>query len=261
MDTDGDADINDHVPFSSAAPLPRPMTISVSPPPPPRVVATLSESDTESDGDDDEPSFDGSVMARTTSIRVSHMQSNVSEEEDLESALLNANIAAASGSIGRPSLPLSSLSISSAPPIHTGVSVGDFELLKVVGRGAYGKVFLVRRKANGRLYAMKVVRKCEAIRKNVVENMRAERDVLEAVRHPFIVNLRFAFQSETKLYLVLDFISGGELFTRLNNSKDNALPIKDCRFYAAEIVLAIEHLHKLNIIYRDLKPEVRNANN
>lgn len=83
----------------------------------------------------------------------------------------------------------------------------------------------------------------------------AERDVLKAVRHPFIVNLRYAFQTPSKLYLVLDFIGGGELFNRLNASKDHALSVREARFYAAEMVLALEHLHANDIVYRDLKPE------
>ena len=70
------------------------------------------------------------------------------------------------------------------------------------------------------------------------------------------MNLRYAFQTPSKLYLVLDYIGGGELFNRLNASKDHALSVKEARFYAAEMVLALEHLHANNIVYRDLKPSV-----
>ena len=86
-------------------------------------------------------------------------------------------------------------------------------------------------------------------------NMAIERKVLESIQHPFIVNLRYAFQTETKLYLVMDYIAGGELFQRLDTIPSHQLNYNDCKFYAAQLVLAIEHLHSQSIIYRDLKPE------
>lgn len=207
---------------------------------------------------DEDTLLEGTVpleIGRADSPEVDEEEKEGEKGVELESALINRAAAAAAAAASAPASAYRS-AIAARPP--GGLSVGDFELLSVVGRGAYGKVFLVRAHATGRLYAMKVVMKSEAIRKNVVANMLAEKNVLEAVRHPFIVNLRFAFQSESKLYLVLDYISGGELFARLDASKDHSLSLKECRFYAAEIVLAIEHLHKNNIIYRDLKPEVRN---
>jgi serine/threonine protein kinase len=94
--------------------------------------------------------------------------------------------------------------------------VADFQLLRVLGRGAFGKVFLVRRHVNNQLFAMKVLNKKEVVARKVVEDTRRERQVLELITHPFIVSLRAAFQSQTKLYLVLDYVAGGELFTRLN---------------------------------------------
>jgi hypothetical protein len=226
------------------------------------VRASTDEAHSCTDDDEDEEDL---ILDHTKRISIKRATSPTQDGSELESALLNQAAACVSASAGQAATAASASSCYTTPlagsmcaPCHTGgLSVGDFELLKVVGRGAYGKVFLCRARATGRLYAMKVVAKSEAIRKNVVANMRAERDVLEAVRHPFIVNLRFAFQTHSKLYLVFDYIGGGELFARLNASKDHALPIKEARFYAAEIVLAIEHLHKLDIVYRDLKPEVR----
>ncbi|XP_026878787.2 ribosomal protein S6 kinase alpha-2 isoform X1 [Electrophorus electricus] len=131
----------------------------------------------------------------------------------------------------------------------------QFELLKVLGQGSYGKVFLVR-KTKGtdteQLYAMKVLRKATLkVRDRVRSKM--ERDILAEVNHPFIVKLHYAFQTEGKLYLILDFLRGGDLFTRL--SKEVMFTEEDVKFYLAELALALDHLHSLGIIYRDLKPE------
>nr|XP_020664229.1 ribosomal protein S6 kinase alpha-2 [Pogona vitticeps] len=131
----------------------------------------------------------------------------------------------------------------------------QFELLKVLGQGSYGKVFLVRKIKGsdaGQLYAMKVLKKATLkVRDRVRSKM--ERDILAEVNHPFIVKLHYAFQTEGKLYLILDFLRGGDLFTRL--SKEVMFTEEDVKFYLAELALALDHLHVLGIIYRDLKPE------
>ncbi|XP_030647984.1 ribosomal protein S6 kinase alpha-1 isoform X6 [Chanos chanos] len=131
----------------------------------------------------------------------------------------------------------------------------QFDLLKVLGQGSFGKVFLVRKKTGpdaGQLYAMKVLKKATL---KVRDRMRTkmERDILVEVNHPFIVKLHYAFQTEGKLYLILDFLRGGDLFTRL--SKEVMFTEEDVKFYLAELALALDHLHGLGIIYRDLKPE------
>ncbi|KAM9817646.1 ribosomal protein S6 kinase alpha-2-like [Neosynchiropus ocellatus] len=131
----------------------------------------------------------------------------------------------------------------------------QFQLLKVLGQGSYGKVFLVRKMKGvdrGQLYAMKVLKKATLkVRDRVRSKM--ERDILAEVNHPFIVKLHYAFQTEGKLYLILDFLRGGDLFTRL--SKEVMFTEEDVKFYLAELALALDHLHSLGIIYRDLKPE------
>ncbi|XP_011860408.1 PREDICTED: ribosomal protein S6 kinase 2 beta [Vollenhovia emeryi] len=130
-----------------------------------------------------------------------------------------------------------------------------FELLKVLGQGSFGKVFLVRKvvgKDSGTLYAMKVLKKATLkVRDRVRTKM--ERNILVDVEHPFIVRLHYAFQTEGKLYLILDFLKGGDLFSRL--SKEVMFTEDDVKFYLAELALALDHIHKLGIIYRDLKPE------
>ncbi|XP_059823945.1 ribosomal protein S6 kinase alpha-3 isoform X2 [Hypanus sabinus] len=131
----------------------------------------------------------------------------------------------------------------------------QFEILKVLGQGSFGKVFLVRKTQGcdaGHLYAMKVLKKATLkVRDRVRTKM--ERDILVEVNHPFIVKLHYAFQTEGKLYLLLDFLRGGDLFTRL--SKEVMFTEEDVKFYLAELALALDHLHGLGIIYRDLKPE------
>lgn len=136
------------------------------------------------------------------------------------------------------------------------LNIDDFALLKVVGKGAFGKVLLVKKKqgANaGSIYAMKVLKKSDVIAKGQVEHTNAEQAILREVKHPFIVGLRFSFQSMDKLYLITDYYSGGNLFAHLRSSK--RFSEFRAKFYAAELILALQHLHDNDIIYRDLKLE------
>uniref|UniRef100_A0A4X1SS38 Ribosomal protein S6 kinase alpha-5 n=2 Tax=Sus scrofa TaxID=9823 RepID=A0A4X1SS38_PIG len=137
---------------------------------------------------------------------------------------------------------------------------GEEQLLTVKHelRTAYGKVFLVRKISGhdaGKLYAMKVLKKATIVQKaKTTEHTRTERQVLEHIRQsPFLVTLHYAFQTETKLHLILDYINGGELFTHL--SQRERFTEHEVQIYVGEIVLALEHLHKLGIIYRDIKLE------
>uniref|UniRef100_A0A8C2E347 non-specific serine/threonine protein kinase n=1 Tax=Cyprinus carpio TaxID=7962 RepID=A0A8C2E347_CYPCA len=138
------------------------------------------------------------------------------------------------------------------------VGIENFELLKVLGTGAYGKVFLVRKVSghdSGKLYAMKVLKKATIVQKaKTAEHTRTERQVLEHIRQsPFLVTLHYAFQTDTKLHLILDYVNGGELFTHLVQRV--RFKEQEVTLYSGEIVLALEHLHKLGIVYRDLKLE------
>lgn len=131
------------------------------------------------------------------------------------------------------------------------IGLGDFALLRIVGQGAFGKVFQVRYKRTNEILAMKVMRKEVVIQKDVGEYIRSERDLLTAVDHPYIVTLRFSFQTPQKLYLVLDFIQGGHLF--FNLYREGVFSEEVARLYTAEIVSAISYLHGLGIMHRDLK--------
>lgn len=129
----------------------------------------------------------------------------------------------------------------------------DFILLKTVGKGSFGKVVMVKKKDDDRVYAMKILKKEMVLKRKQYEHTLSERRILENIDHPFIVSLRFAFQSEHKLYMVFDFFNGGELYHYL--SEGGRFTEERARFYAAEIISALDYLHKRGIVYRDLKPE------
>ncbi|CRH02885.1 rac-beta serine/threonine protein kinase, putative [Plasmodium relictum] len=129
----------------------------------------------------------------------------------------------------------------------------SFIFLKVIGKGSYGKVLLVKHVQNNKLYAMKILRKENIISKNQLEHTKIERNVLKCVSHPFIVKLYYAFQTSKKLYFILEYCPGGELFFHLSKLREFSEEV--AKFYSSEIILALQYLHNLNIIYRDLKPE------
>jgi serine/threonine protein kinase len=111
----------------------------------------------------------------------------------------------------------------------------------------------VKKKDDGRVFAMKVLRKEAIIARKQVAHTKAEKSILQKIQHPFIVKLHYAFQTNEKLYMILDYVNGGELFFHLK--KEGRFQEARVRFYAAEIVLAMSHLHSLGVVYRDLKPE------
>jgi len=140
---------------------------------------------------------------------------------------------------------------SSSPPQK--VSLDDFEILHLVGRGGYGKVHQVRKKNSNQIYAMKVMRKEYLVETNNVSYSISEKNIMRNIRHQFVASLHFAFQTKGKVYLVMDFLNGGHLLYHMR--RVSLLSEDFVRFYAAELVLALEYLHSRNIIHRDLKPE------
>lgn len=133
------------------------------------------------------------------------------------------------------------------------LTIDDFELTTVIGKGSFGKVMQVRKRDTQRIYALKTIRKAHIVDRGEITHTLAERLVLSRVTSPFIVPLKFSFQSEQKLYLVLAFVNGGELFHHLQ--REQKFNEERSRFYSAELLLALEHLHDLDVVYRDLKPE------
>lgn len=149
------------------------------------------------------------------------------------------------------------LCASAINPPNVRVGPEDFQLLKVLGKGGYGKVFQVRKTTgtdSGKIFAMKVLQKATIVRNQKdTAHTKAERNILEAVKSPFICDLLYAFQTGGKLYLILEYLSGGELFMHLE--REGMFMENVAKFYLSEIVVALEHLHIQGIIYRDLKPE------
>jgi len=133
------------------------------------------------------------------------------------------------------------------------IGESDFEKLRVVGQGSFGKVLQVRHKQTGQIYAMKVLNKRTVIERDDVKSIQTEKSILMKLSSPFLVKLYSSFQTKDKLYFVMDYINGGELFHHLQSERSFA-PAR-ARFYSAEIILGLEYLHKRGIIYRDLKPE------
>ena len=137
--------------------------------------------------------------------------------------------------------------------ISVKLNYHDFIPLKLLGRGSYGQVCLVRMKINNKLYAMKVLDKSLLKETHQELHTKSERDLMVKVHCPFIVNIKSAFQDPKYLYIISDFMQGGDLFYHLHES--HVFRFEQAQFYITEIVLALEYLHKNNMIYRDLKPE------
>ncbi|KDQ14745.1 hypothetical protein BOTBODRAFT_339560 [Botryobasidium botryosum FD-172 SS1] len=135
------------------------------------------------------------------------------------------------------------------------VGPGSFQKIKLLGRGDVGKVYLVREKKTDKLFAMKVLSKKEMIARKKIKRALAEQEILATANHPFIVTLYHSFQSEGYLYFCMEYCMGGEFFRALQSRPGKCLPEEDAKFYAAEVVAALEYLHLMGFIYRDLKPE------
>ncbi|CAN1126932.1 Probable serine/threonine protein kinase IRE4 [Linum perenne] len=142
-------------------------------------------------------------------------------------------------------------------PLHSShkdrTSIEDFEIIKPISRGAFGKVFLARKRTTGDLFAIKVLKKVDMWRKNDVERILAERNILITVRNPFVVRFFYSFTCRDNLYLVMEYLNGGDLYSLLR--KVGCLEEDVARIYIAELVLALEYLHSLGIVHRDLKPD------
>ncbi|GFF55348.1 cAMP-dependent protein kinase type 2 [Aspergillus udagawae] len=132
-------------------------------------------------------------------------------------------------------------------------SLDDFTIQRTLGTGSFGRVHLVQSKHNHRFYAIKVLKKAQVVKMKQVEHTNDERRMLNRVRHPFLITLWGTWQDARNLYMVMDFVEGGELFSLLRKSQRFPNPV--AKFYAAEVTLALEYLHSQQIIYRDLKPE------
>ncbi|GMI66432.1 nuclear Dbf2-related 5 [Hibiscus trionum] len=133
------------------------------------------------------------------------------------------------------------------------MGVDDFELLTMIGKGAFGEVRICREKTTGQVYAMKKLKKSEMLRRGQVEHVKAERNLLAEVDSNCIVKLYYSFQDDDYLYLIMEYLPGGDMMTLL--MRKDILTEDESRFYVAETVLAIESIHKHNYIHRDIKPD------
>ncbi|KAF2592645.1 hypothetical protein F2Q70_00042540 [Brassica cretica] len=132
------------------------------------------------------------------------------------------------------------------------ISIDDFEEIKEISRGAFGRVLLAKKRATGDIFAIKVLKKADMIRKNAVERIHAERDILINVRNPFVVRFFYSFTCRENMYLVMEYVKGGDVFSLL---KIISLDETVVRVYIAEVVLALEYLHSEGVVHRDLKPD------
>jgi len=133
------------------------------------------------------------------------------------------------------------------------LGVDDFESLKVIGKGAFGEVRLVQKVDTGHIYAMKILRKADMVEKEQLAHVRAERDILVEADHQWVVQMFYSFQDPVNLYLIMEFLPGGDMMTLL--MKKDTLSEEATQFYIAETALAIESIHKLGFIHRDIKPD------
>lgn len=133
------------------------------------------------------------------------------------------------------------------------ITVYDFEPISIVGKGAFGEVRVVRKKASGDILALKKMDKAEMVFKNQMQHIKAERDVLANSQNQWIVDLKYSFQDEKYLYLAMEYLAGGDFMNLL--IKKNILSEAESRFYISEIILAVDSVHKMNYIHRDLKPD------
>ncbi|KAI5076604.1 hypothetical protein GOP47_0008669 [Adiantum capillus-veneris] len=131
--------------------------------------------------------------------------------------------------------------------------IEDFEMGRVIGTGSFGRVYLAHKKANGQVFATKALSKACIINQRQLDHVKSEKELLQKIEFPFIVNLVGYSQDTTHVYLVMDYVCGGEFFSYLRKMKK--FDEETARFYAAQVLLTFEHLHKMDIVYRDLKPE------
>uniref|UniRef100_A0A061QQ55 non-specific serine/threonine protein kinase n=1 Tax=Tetraselmis sp. GSL018 TaxID=582737 RepID=A0A061QQ55_9CHLO len=183
---------------------------------------------------------------RTMEIRVDALGRRIAHHVELKAKDLEH-------SLGTIDVDVAEQSSSTPTSGQISMSIEDFEIIDTVSRGAYGRVYLARKKSTSDLYAIKVMRKIDLVRKNMVESVKNERNILATTNNPFVVRFYYSFQSQTNLYIVMEYVAGGDCFSILRSI--SFLEEEVARVYIAETVLALEYCHAQGIIHRDLKPD------
>ncbi|CAH0726436.1 unnamed protein product, partial [Brenthis ino] len=137
--------------------------------------------------------------------------------------------------------------------INSNITFTDLERVRTLGTGAFGRVILLRHANTHKFYAMKVLEKEKIVKMKQIDHTLYEKRILEAIRFPFTVSMEFSFKDNSYIYFIMPFVPGGEMFTHLRKMGKFEEPIS--KFYASQVILALEYLHYLNLVYRDLKPE------
>jgi len=173
------------------------------------------------------------------------------KEDAICGILTQASIESVIGSVRRLGKPL--------PPVATkldrSIRLKEMSKVRILGVGTFGKVWLVNSKKSGISYALKMLAKREIIGHHQVEGVIREKNIMSSIAHPFVVNLISTFQDEASLYMLIELVQGGELFSVIHTETRDGIPNANARFYAACILESLSHLHHRHISYRDLKPE------
>jgi hypothetical protein len=155
-----------------------------------------------------------------------------------------------------PRVALSAHEIASIPAIDLKkLTTNQFNIIRKVGKGGFAKVFLVRlKKSTGKYFALKCIKKDDIIRLKQEKQILNEKNILKKIKHPFIVDLFHSFQNKTHLFMALEFVPGGDLYGLIKHT--SGFPEDVAKFYIGEALIALDYLHSINVVYRDLKPEV-----
>lgn len=205
-----------------------------------------------------ESKYKNGALVRVAEKRRQRKLSMGMEKDGIQEGGMDSSIADMRGSINNSSI--FSTSTAYQKLFKHRRNVGDFEKLAVIGRGAFGEVRLVREKTtpspggDRRVYAMKMLRKSEMLKKNQIAHVRAERDLMaRSDDHRWIVQLQYSFQDDEYLYLVMEYLPGGDMMTWLINKE--VFTEEETRFYIAQLVLAVDSIHRIEFVHRDLKPD------